>query len=145
MDQNDELQWDLFNGFNSVLSSLGKWLSDEEGEIQSDNEMTQALFGTPLMKSGEVHVQLGNEVVLNLVNAVRALFSALRKESDPKAEAPQIFLDAIDSILSAGEKQLDEGQQSLDDNEIRRIILDAIDNMFSALTTTLCMGTVYMQ
>ena len=137
-DQNDDLQQSPFNGFNSVLSSLGKQLSNEEGEIQSDDEnlMMQALFGTPLVKSDEVHVQLDNEqLLINLISAVRAIFSALRNESDPNGEAPRI-LDGIDSILSAVEKRLNEGEQSVGDNEIRRIILDFMDTIISALRKT---------
>ena len=131
-DQNDDLQQSSFNGFNSVLPSFGKRLSNEGGDIQSDDEMMQALFGTTSMKSDEVHVQLDNELLLNLINAVRAILSSLRKESDTNGEPPQI-LEGFDSILSVVKKRLDKGQESVGDNEIRRIILDAVDNMFSAL------------
>ena len=58
--QNNDLQQSSFNEFNSVLSSFGKRLSNEEGEIQSDDEMMQALFGIPIVKSDEVRVQLMN-------------------------------------------------------------------------------------
>jgi hypothetical protein len=79
-----------------------------DSSIQSDDEMVLALFGTPSTKSSEVHVQSGssNEVLLNLVSALRAVFSAIRKESDPpKGEAPLTVLDGIDSVLSLVEKK----------------------------------------
>jgi hypothetical protein len=130
--QNDELQQSLFNG---ILSSLGKWLGNEGGEIQSDDETMQALFGTPSTKSNEVHVQSSsNKVLLNLISALRAVILYAMKESAPATgEAPLTFLDGFDSILSAVEKHLDEGQQSVDDNEIRETFFDAVDNVLSAL------------
>ena len=138
VDPNDQLQQSLFNGFNRILSSIGKRLGDEfkGGEIQSDAEMMQTLFGTILTKStdnGGAHVQSDSDngaLGQILLNAARELFSGIRKKSNPTAEVPLTILDGVDSILSVIGKQLDEGQ-SVSDNEVRQTILDVIDNVLS--------------
>lgn len=139
-DPNDESQQILFDGFNTILSSIGKRVGNE-GEIQSDGEMMKTLFGTLLrltksIDNGEVHVLSDSDkkaLGRTLFNVAHVFFSAIRKESDPKAEVPQTILDGIGSFLSVIGKRLDEGQQSVSDNDIRRAVLDAIDNVFSAM------------
>ena len=137
-DPNDELLQTVLNEFNSTLSLLGNKLNGEGGEIQSGNEMMQTvmnLFGTLLsgitkkIDSSEVHVQSGSEkdAERRALNAARNFFSVVSKKADPSSEVVQTFLNGANTLLSLGEKQLDNGGEiQSSDNEVKQALMNLV-------------------
>ena len=139
-DPNDELQQSLFNGFNSILSSIGKQL-DDGGKIQSNDEMAQTfmnLFGTILSamtkKIDNGEVQSADEIMPAFLNLFSNVLSLASKKADPNDKLAQTFLNGFSTLLSAfGRKFNSGGSQIQSNNELPGAVLNLLGNLGSAL------------
>ena len=142
-DPNDQLQQSFFNGFNSILSSLGKRLN-EGGEIQSDDEMAKTfmnVFGTLLsamaknIDSGEV--QSFDEIASTFFNLMGNMLSLAKKNVDPNDDLTKTVLDGFGTLLSAFGSKFTNGRgsqiQSDDNNGLPGAFFNLLGTLSSAL------------
>ena len=139
---NDKLQRSLFNGFNSILSSIGNWLGDDGKEIQSNDEIAQIfmnLFGslpsamTKKIDNGEI--QSADEIVPAFLNLMGNMLSLASKNTDTNDDVARSFLNGFSTILSAVGRKFNDGggSQIQSNNELLGATLNLFGSWLSAL------------
>ena len=140
-DPNDEFQQTFFNGFNSILSSIGKRLG-EGGEIQSDDEMSKTimnLVGTLLSamtkKIDNGETQSADEIMPAFLNLFRNVLSLASENADPKDDVAKTFFNGFNALLSAFGRQFSNGGggRIQSDNGLPGVFLNLLSNFGSVL------------